>query len=93
MADVASGRLNYPTEQEMLRVSREMGGPSPEAIRRIAREMREASRSGVAARPDVIVSRPSGGKSKHAAAASDGTETTGIARFRRRRGTRTGGRK
>jgi hypothetical protein len=40
IADLQSGRLTYPTEQEILRISSSMGGPSPEAAARIAKEMR-----------------------------------------------------
>jgi DNA-binding PadR family transcriptional regulator len=39
IADLRSGRLQFPTMQEMVRISAEMGGPSEEAIRRIAAEI------------------------------------------------------
>jgi len=45
IADLRSGRLTYPTEQEILRISSSMGGPSPEAVARIAKEMRGSSKT------------------------------------------------
>jgi hypothetical protein len=45
VADLRSGRLTYPSEQEIRQISSSMGGPSEEAARRIAREMRGPSES------------------------------------------------
>ncbi len=38
VADVGSGRLTFPSLEEILRVGAEVGGPSEEAVRRIAAE-------------------------------------------------------
>lgn len=45
IADIRSGRLTYPTEQEIRRISSSMGAPSADAAARIAREMRGPSES------------------------------------------------
>jgi len=45
VADLRSGRLTYPSEQEIRQISSSMGAPSVEAARRIAREMRGPSKS------------------------------------------------
>ena len=39
IADLRSGKLTFPTLEEMLRLGAEMGAPSEEAVRRIAAEM------------------------------------------------------
>ncbi len=41
VADLRSGRLTYPSEEEIRRISSSMGGPSPKAVARIAKEMRK----------------------------------------------------
>jgi DNA-binding PadR family transcriptional regulator len=50
IADLRSRRLTYPTEQEIRRISADIGGPSPEAVGRIAKEMRGASNAAPARR-------------------------------------------
>jgi DNA-binding PadR family transcriptional regulator len=43
IADLRSGRLKFPSLKELLRISREVGGPSEEAARRIAADMERAT--------------------------------------------------
>ena len=43
IADVRLGRIRFPTRQEMLRLARDMHGPSSEAVERLARESRPDS--------------------------------------------------
>jgi len=45
IANLGSGRLTFPTEEEMLRLGAEMGAPSEEAVRRLAAEMRGPAQS------------------------------------------------
>ncbi len=45
VADLRSGRLTYPSEQEIRRISTTMGRPSDEAAGRLARELRGPSES------------------------------------------------
>jgi hypothetical protein len=40
MSDLQSGKLVYPSEEELRRIGSDAGGPSEDAIRRIAAEMR-----------------------------------------------------
>jgi DNA-binding PadR family transcriptional regulator len=40
IADLRTGRVKYPTLEEMLGISAAIGGPSEEAVRRIAAEMK-----------------------------------------------------
>jgi DNA-binding PadR family transcriptional regulator len=46
VADLHSGRLSFPSEEEIRRIGAEMGAPSEEAIHRIAAERRGASEAG-----------------------------------------------
>ena len=45
IADLTSGRLEFPSIEEVLRIGAEMGGPSEEAVRRAAEEMRKKPRA------------------------------------------------
>jgi hypothetical protein len=44
IADLHSGRLTYPSEEEIRRISSSMGGPSAEAAGTIAKELRGSSK-------------------------------------------------
>jgi DNA-binding PadR family transcriptional regulator len=46
VADLGSGRLAFPTIEELMRLAGRMGGPSEEVVRRIADEMRPAGLGG-----------------------------------------------
>jgi DNA-binding PadR family transcriptional regulator len=50
LADLRSGRLTFPSEEEIRRIGSEIGGPSEEAVRRISAERRGTSEPGHAAR-------------------------------------------
>jgi DNA-binding PadR family transcriptional regulator len=45
VADLRAGRLKLPSREEMLKIGTEMGGPSEEALRRMAAEMPETQRA------------------------------------------------
>lgn len=84
IADLRSGRLTFPSIEEILRLGAEMGAPSEEAVRRIALEMRgtagtKAAHEGVAGAGSV---KPATRKKPRAAKGTPGS--------RRPRGSRGG---
>jgi DNA-binding PadR family transcriptional regulator len=58
VADLRSGRLRYPSEEELRRIAPEQGGPSEEAARRIAAEMHGLAQPDKALRPEGARSAP-----------------------------------
>ncbi len=58
IADLRAKRLTFPSVEEIMKISSQVGGPSEEAVRRIAAEMRgtDDSPQGARSEPSVVAS-------------------------------------